>query len=204
MIDPNYAETLFNHLYGNINGYQVSRDARISSGIDTEKLLYGELPFSSWKQIVEKANPKKDGVFFDLGSGTGRIIFASYLAFNFKKSIGVELLEGLHKKALEVDAEFEKNIRSKISNDLQDRKIEFHLKNIFDADLREADFIFMNHPFKDGEIFAQLEDKFLSELKKGTKIVTIIRSLKNPNFKNLGSQTFEFSWGSSSAHFFEV
>lgn len=204
MIDPNYAETLFNHLYGNINGYQVSRDARVSSGIDTEKLLYGELPFSSWKQIVEKANPKKDGVFFDLGSGTGRIVFASYLAFNFTKSIGVELLEGLHKKALEVNEEFEKNIRSKIANDLQDRKIEFYLKNIFDADLREADFIFMNHPFKDGEIFTQLENKFLSELKKGTKIVTIIRSLKNPNFKNLGSETFEFSWGSSTAHFFEV
>ncbi len=78
MIDSNYAETIFNYLYNNINGYQISRNARINSGMDTETLLYGELPFSTWKKIVTKANPKADGVFFDLGSGTGRIIFASF------------------------------------------------------------------------------------------------------------------------------
>lgn len=204
MIDPNYAETLFNHLYGNINGYEISRDARISSGLDTEKLLYGELPFKTWKEIVTKANPKTDGVFFDLGSGTGRIVFASFLNFDFKKTIGIELLEGLHNKACEIKKEFDKNIKDIISSHSKDRKIEFVMQNIFDTDLREADFIFMNHPFKDDGIFSKLEEKFLSELKSGTKIVTTIRSLKNPKFKQLGSENFEFSWGNSSAYFAQI
>jgi len=204
MIDINYAETLFNHLYGNINGYQISRDARQTSGMDTENLLYGELPFASWQQIVNRANPKQDGVFIDLGSGTGRIVFASYFAFDFKKTIGIELLEGLHNKACDVKKEFDENIKDKISTHAQNREINFLLQNIFDADLREADFIFMNHPFKDGEIFMQLEEKFLRELTPGTKIVTIIRSLKNPKFKQLGNESFEFSWGTSTAHFAEV
>ncbi len=204
MLDINYAETLFNHLFNNINGYQVSKNARKASAIDTENLLYGELPFSSWQKIINRANAKPDGVFIDLGSGTGRVVFASYLAFNFRKTIGIELLEGLHNKACEVKEEFDKNIRNKISTHLKEREISFLLQNIFDADLREADFIFMNHPFKDGELFTKLEEKFLNELKPGTKIVTIIRRLKNPKFKQLGSENFEFSWGSSSAHFAEI
>jgi hypothetical protein len=204
MIDPIYAETLFNHLYSNINGYGVSKEARLKSGIDTEQLLYGELPFASWKEIVEHANPKKDGVFMDLGSGTGRVVIASHMLFDFKKCLGVELLEGLHDKACEVEKEFRKNIAPQIASHLEGREMHFVKGDIFDTDLRDVDFVFMNHPFKDGENFNRLEDKFLNELKPGSKIVTIIRALKNPSFKKLGSKTYKFSWGDSTTHFFEI
>jgi hypothetical protein len=204
MIKSDYAETLFDQLYGHINGYSVSTAARAKSSENTERLLYGELPFETWRKIVDYAKPNLDGVFFDLGSGTGRVVMASYLLFNFRKSIGVELLEGLHEKALEVEEEFNKNIRPQIADHLAGRELQFIRDDIFKTDLREADFIFMNHPFKDGEIFTKLEEKFLSELKPGTKIATIIRSLKNPAFKQLGSQTYKFSWGDSTTHFCEV
>lgn len=204
MIDFLYAETLFNYLYNNINGYSVSKEARQKSGQDTEKLLYGELPFSTWGEIVERANPKKDGVFFDLGSGTGRVVMQSHLLFDFKKCVGVELLEGLYNKACEVKEEFEKSVKPQIKNHVEARELTFLQQNIFETDLRDADFILMNHPFKDGEIFMQLEEKFLKELKSGTKIVTTIRALKSEGFKNLGSQNYKFSWGDSTAHFFEI
>lgn len=204
MITPSYAHTLFNHLYGHINGYGVSNAARAKSGQNTEKLLYGELPFETWQQIVERAAPKSDGIFFDLGSGTGRIIMASYLLFNFKKSIGIELLEGLHSKALEVKDDFDKVIKPQVEKYIFGRELTFINDDIFQTDLREADFIFMNHPFKEGDNFARLEEKFLNELKPGTKIVTTIRALQNPRFKSLGSATYKFSWGDSTAHFAEV
>jgi ABC-type lipoprotein release transport system permease subunit len=204
VIDFNYAQTLFNYLYGNINGYKVSTQARKNSGLDTEKLLYGELPFETWREMVERVNPKKDGVFFDLGSGTGRVVVQSHLLFDFKKCVGVELLEGLHNKALEVQKEFEKSIEPQILTHVKDRQLSFLNASIFDTDLSEADLILMNHPFKDGELFLQLEEKFLRELKPKTKIITIIRALRNKAFKSLGSQSFKFSWGDSTAHFFEV
>ncbi len=204
MIDSNYAETLFNHLYQNVNGYNVSSTARANSGMDTEKLLYGELPFATWKAIVEYANPKEDGVFFDLGSGTGRVVMQSHLLFNFRKSVGVELLAGLYEKACEVKEIYEQELKPNILPHVENREVEFVQNDIFQTDLREADLIFMNHPFKDGDDFLRLEEKFLSELKPGTKIATTIRSLKNPAFKNLGSQSYTFSWGESTTHFAEV
>jgi SAM-dependent methyltransferase len=204
MITPGYAQTLFNHLYGHINGYGVSNAARAKSGQNTEKLLYGELPFETWQQIVERAAPKSDGIFFDLGSGTGRIIIASYLLFSFRKSIGIELLEGLHNKALEVKDDFDKVVKPQVEKYISGRELTFINDNIFNIDLGEADFVFMNHPFKEGDDFARLEEKFLNELKPGTKIVTTIRALQNTMFKHLGKETYKFSWGDSTAHFAEI
>lgn len=203
MLNPTLAEKYFNQLYGEINGYGVSNKARAEAGI-TEGLLYGELPFATWKAIVMKANPKHDAVFFDLGSGTGRIVMQSHLLFNFQKSIGIELLAGLHNQACDVAEQFAETIEPEIRVELGNREVHLFHDSFFDVDLSEADFILLNHPLKDRELFEKLEQKFLAELKPGTKIVTIIRALTNPAFKSLGSEKFTFSWGESTAYFFEV
>lgn len=206
MIDPIYCETLFNYLYSEIDGYSVSHAAREvhNKSEVTENFLYGELPFKTWKEIVERANPKKDGVFFDLGSGTGRVVISSHMLFNFKKSIGVELLKGLHDKACEINKIYETEVKPRILEYVENRELQFLNKDIFDIDLREADFILMNHPFKDNGLFDNLEAKMIKELKSGSKIVTTIRALKNPAFKQLGSKKYNFSWGESTAYFHEI
>ena len=60
MLNCNYAETLFNFLYNDINGYNVSSAARTKFLGDVSALLYGEVPFQTCKEIIEKANAKKD------------------------------------------------------------------------------------------------------------------------------------------------
>lgn len=203
MLNNDLAAKIFGLLYDNIDGYEVSHQARRDLD-NTSEVLYGELPFASWQQIILETKPKQDGVFFDLGSGTGRITMMSYIFCDFKKIVGIELLQGLHDKACEVKEIFNKNVKSQIQNHLENRELQLINKNIFDVDLSEADFIFMNHPFKDRDLFDQLEQKFLRELKSGTKIVTIIRALKDPAFKSLGSKKYEFSWGESTAFFHEI
>ncbi len=190
-------------MYDNIDGYSVSHVARADHANGAE-IMYGELPFGTWKEILKVADPKKDGVFFDLGSGTGRIVLLSHLLTDFKKSVGVEMLPGLHQKACEVRDAFEKNIKPQILNHVEGREFQLINENIFNLDLSEADFLFMNHPFKDKELFEKLEEKFRQELKPQTKIVTTIRALKHPIFKSLGSRKYQFSWGDSTAFFYEM
>ena len=125
MITEKYAEILFEQLYGDINGYQVSNSARAQEGKSESNLLYGEILFNTWKEMVEIIKPKSDGVFFDLGSGTGRVVMQSHLLFNFKKVIGVELLKGLHEKALEIKNKFDKTIKPQIEADVIGREITF-------------------------------------------------------------------------------
>ncbi len=203
-MDIKYAESLFNFLYSNLNGYEISNRARADSNLDCSNLLYGELPFETFAEILKKIQPKEDSVFFDLGSGTGRVVLQAYLMTKFRKCIGVELLGGLHNKAIEVQQNFDKTIRPQIEKYLLGRELHFAQNDLFKVDYAEADLIFMNHPLKDSELFLQLEEKLLKELKPGTKLITIIRAFKDPRFKPLGSEKYQFSWGSSTAHFFEV
>jgi SAM-dependent methyltransferase len=203
MIEIQHAEAIFNFLYGNFNGYEVSKNARINFSGDTSNFLYGELPFQTFKSIIEKINPKADGTFFDLGSGTGRVTLEALLITNFKKIVGIELLDGLHNKALEIKEKFENLIAPSIAEHVKNRKLELIKGDLFTQDYSTADFILMNHPIKDCDLFLKLEEKLARELKPGTKIATTIRSLKNPNFKSLGNQNYKFSWGNATAHFFE-
>lgn len=204
MINALYGQTIFNFLYGKIDGYlaaSISQSARPGSH---EELLYGEIPFATWQKIVARIQPKEDAVFYDLGSGTGRVAFQSYLIYNFKKSAAIELLEGLHNKALQVEKNFEKLIKPQIAKNFVEKELKFIRGNILEEDFSDADFVLLSHPFKDEDDFLKLEEKFLKILKPGTKIVTLIRFLRNEKFKDLGFSTLNFSWGKSTAYFYEI
>lgn len=206
MLDLAHASMLFDLLYSKIDGYSVSHEARkeLNQDAGVSDILYGELPFITWNGILKKVQPKENGVFLDIGSGTGRIVIASRLLYNFKKVIGVELLKGLHNQACEIKEHFDATISHQIEDYTKNCNIEFLNKNVFDIDLSEADFVFMNHPFKDRELFKMIEEKLAKELKPQSKIVTIIRSLEDKKFKSLGSAQYDFSWGKSTAFFHEV
>lgn len=197
---------IFHALYENVDGFDIWREAKKNNqqADGKNKFLYGEFPFITWNAMVNKAQPKKDGVFFDLGSGTGKAVILSHLLFDFKKSIGVELLEGLHHKACGLADNLKNFLPSQFENYLKNREMIFLNKNIFDVDLSEADFIFLNCPLRGEKSFLQLEEKFLSELKPKTKIIATIRKLKNPAFKLFHKQDYKFSWGMAEAFFYEI
>jgi hypothetical protein len=204
MINPLYAETLFNFLYSKIDGYSTASASQAARPGSREELLYGEIPFYTWQRILDRVKPKQDGIFYDLGSGIGRVAMQSHMICNFKKSIGIELLDGLHNKALEVEETFEKIVKPQIVKNLEGRELLLRKDNILTANFSDADFVLLSHPFKEEADFLALEEKFLRDLKPKTKIVTLIRFLRNEKFKDCGFGTYKFSWGKSSAYFYEI
>ncbi len=194
---------MFNSLYKNVNGFKISLSARKTLSNKSD-FLYGEINLLSWKKIVERANPKEDGVFFDLGSGTGKSVVASHLLFNFRKSIGIELIAELHEQALEIKENLKKIIDSETQAPATNRKLEFIRGDIFESDLREADFIFLNYHLRKSKKFLDFEKQLLQQLKPRSKIVTTLHPLQNSAFKQCGNQDYEFSWGSAPVYFYEV
>ena len=80
---------------------------------------YGEIPFKSVGRLLHKAllvygamgsadNKAKarkgggGGVFYDIGSGTGKVLVAAALLHRFDRCVGVEILPELHAKALQL------------------------------------------------------------------------------------------------------
>lgn len=197
---------IFHSIYEDVNGYTVSREAKKNNQKQNakSKFLYGEVPFIAWDAMVRKANPKKDAVFFDLGSGTGRAPLLSHLLFDFKKSVGVEMLEGLHDVACEAREKIAKYAKPEFLDYLKDRELCFLNENIFDVDFSEADFLFINFPLVGEKNYLLLEEKLRRELKPKTKIIATLRELKNPVFKQFHHGIYKFSWGRADAYFYEI
>lgn len=204
MLNPIYAETLFNFLYSKVDGYRTASISQAAKPGSREELLYGEIPFKSWQKIVARIKPKENAVFYDLGSGIGRVVMQSYLIFDFKKSVGIELLDGLHNKALDVEKTFETIVKPQVEKNLIGKELIFRKDNILTTDFSDADLILLSHPFKIEENFLQLEEKFLRTLKPKTKIISLIRFFRSNKFKEIGFGNYEFSWGKSKAYFYEV
>ena len=65
----------------------------------------------------------KGGLFYDLGSGTGKPVAAAAVLHNFDVCIGIEILEGLHNASMEILHAYNTrvyihiNIKNKFTND---------------------------------------------------------------------------------------
>src|SRR5882672_8410020 len=93
------AEHLFDVLYRHVRGKAISTLARRLWGLQSDDFVYGEIEFPSFYLLLEKTKPQAGQVFYDLGSGSGKAVFAAALAFDFSKACGIELLPGLYQKA---------------------------------------------------------------------------------------------------------
>ncbi len=74
---------------------------------------YGEITFEPIAEILneikEKIINKGEAVFYDLGSGFGKPCLAAALSLPgvFKRCIGIEYLDGLYSKSLELKAVYD-------------------------------------------------------------------------------------------------
>lgn len=108
-------------------------------------------------RVINLADVKKDEVFYDLGSGDGRLVIAA--ALKGAKAYGVE-----------IDPFKVWYSRIWISLLRLNENAKIIQKNLFDIDLSSADVISL---FLLQETNNKLQDKLEKELKEGTRIVSV-------------------------------
>lgn len=108
------------------------------------------------ERIIKLAKIKKGDLFYDLGSGDGRIVTAA--ALNGATAYGIEsdYLKVLYSRL------FLKFLRL-------NKKAKILHQNIFDVNLSKADIVCV---FLLPEANEKLKPKFKKELRKGTKVIT--------------------------------
>lgn len=128
-----------------------------------------------------------DGIFFDLGSGTGKAVIAMSLMHKFKKLQGIEYLENLIKLSQESKQNYDNTI-----NDLFVKNKElfsFDNPNIIDfvqgdflkQNWKNATIIFANSTCFSAELINSIAVKANKECKKGTIIITFTKKLNKLN-----------------------
>jgi len=117
------------------------------------------------ERMVRLANLRPGDTVMDLGSGDGRIVMTAVQSLSGVRGVGVEINAELVDKA--TDAAQAQGLGN---------RVRFLHQNAFDADLRQADVIFM---WLFPELMRLLRPKILAEARPGTRVVTASWDLGN-------------------------
>jgi hypothetical protein len=102
---------VYNALYEGLDtnvAKKISSNEREKQGLAHSSLVYGEISFEPFAITIRKIEEKfgglpREAAFYDIGSGTGKPVFAAVLLHDgFKTASGVEILKGLHATSEEV------------------------------------------------------------------------------------------------------
>jgi ribosomal protein L16/L10AE len=91
---------IMNRIYKDICGFKIpkidEKNVRESKGSP----VYGEITHQSVNKLLDYLNLGTKDIFFDLGSGVGKVVLQTALITPIKKAIGIELSEVRHKDAI--------------------------------------------------------------------------------------------------------
>eukprot|EP00347_Sterkiella_histriomuscorum_P000997 403373732 len=193
---------------------RISQDERLISlgevEFDMTPYTYGEIDFNSFADILLglqqnhglfSSEEKNSKVFYDLGSGFGKpcIAAALILQSHLKKCVGVEFLEGLFNKSLDLKTYYDGlplTDALQTKPELEFKKDDF-LKNTEWA--LEADIVFANATCFEPQMVVEISKALCEKLKKGSIVILSTKSLtyEGEVFKKIGPFKKTMSWGST-------
>jgi hypothetical protein len=156
------------------------------------------------RKIKEKhGGLKKDEVqkqiFYDLGSGFGRPVFAAAILFPFAKVIGIELLEGLFVMSNEIIKQWEPDIKPQLPSTHQATEVKFvkgccseHWKD--DLNWADGSIVFCHSTQFDERLMTELTEHAM-KMQTGSFFVTLTKELPSPYFDLKEEYPAEFHWG---------
>lgn len=196
------AKDVFESLYTGIAGYEVSHSQRKRDNLEDRSLIYGEVLPAGFHQLLTQANPPAGGVFYDLGSGSGKAIVLAALLGSFSRLVGVEILSDLVETSRSVLARFDAEVRPTLPPEQQAQKIEFLSTDLLSIDFSDADLVFTHSTCFESNLLKAMGEK-LGELKKGAKVIGIGRTIPSAHLNKLQTTMIELDWGSTGGVLYE-
>ena len=180
---------VFNQLYHNVNGFLLSEQTRQQQG-DSIDYVYGEIEFIPFIALLSLVNWDEETVFYDLGSGTGKAVFACAMVYPARHYVGVELFPALHDTACNLIKQLaaKKNYRHTAT------KIAFILGDFFAVDLNEATLIFINATALFGESWEKISGR-MDNIPYLNTVITTSKPLLSTKFYPILTTKVAMSWG---------
>lgn len=175
-------------IYENKGGYTIPKEeveAILSEGGHPQ---YGEIPYDSAAHILDDLDPSRRDVFYDLGSGVGKLVIQVYLTTSVKRSVGIELsqtrwdiAESCRKKLVEDD------------HTANGRDLAFLNQNIATASFSDATICFISGLAFPLSLIQSVMDR-LGSLGHDVKVMSILPLPEHPQFKFIKTYNLPMSW----------
>jgi SAM-dependent methyltransferase len=149
--------------------------------IPINTLTYGETPFLSAWRLFRLAGLNKRDVFYDLGSGTGNVVFFCNILYGIE-SVGIDAIPTF------ID------YSNKIKESLKFEQVNFIKGNFLLEDFSKGTVFFIVSTVFDPDTREKLAEKF-KEVSPGTRVITVSHVFDVPHLKVKTEEKMFFSWG---------
>ncbi|HAF87751.1 MAG: hypothetical protein CMF38_07040 [Legionellaceae bacterium] len=178
---------VFNHLFNTVDGFALSRRHRPSNDIT---YLYGEIEFEPFIALLSLTHPHKDTIFYDLGSGVGKAVFAAAMVFGVKRAVGVEILPALHQSACQQ----KERLKQLATYQACANTLEFHQTDLRYFPVFDATLIFISSTAFFNETWQQISHH-LETLPKNAYVISLSKPLDSKQFTLIRQTAVCMSWG---------
>ena len=167
--------------YALVDPYRISSNEASHININRDNLIYGETPWYSIHKILKYINPGPNDVFYDLGSGRGKVAFFVSVFFKIK-AIGIDLIPTFIKNS--------ENLQKQLNLD----DVKFTKGNFIDMDISDGTIFYIAGTcFDDDMIDAVLEK--IKQLNDNSWVITLSYPLNSPHLTLEKTLILPYSWG---------
>lgn len=182
------------------DGILISRSWRalLKEDVDLDTFTYSEVDLMAFAALMQNLREydisfDDTATFVDVGSGLGKLIIASTVLGMFKKSIGIEIVGSLHRKAVEVLATFSRNFR----NPLDQGEMEFINGDGTYVDWAYASLIFVHATNFDVHMMQRITSTAQRMLLDAVIMIVNNRLLEEHNFELVRIVDLKVSYGTA-------
>ena len=186
-------------LYDGVSGFGIPESEEQKIRDSSSSPVYGEITTEGVHQLLQYLKLTDKDVFYDLGSGVGKMVTQVYLDTPVKKSVGIELSPTRSKKAQSVKEKLQQ--QKKLD---PKRALEFRTEDIMHADISDATVIYLASTCFSDEYLKQITDR-LAKLKKGLRVMSLRKLPPHKDFKEITQLTVPMTWSTgSTVHIYEL
>jgi hypothetical protein len=175
-------------IYENKGGYTIPSEEIATILKEGGHPQYGEIPYDSAAHILDDLQLSRQDVFYDLGSGVGKLIIQVYLTTPVKRSIGIEISPTRWNIA--------ESSRKEVVNDdhiMQGRELVFLNQNIAKAPLNDATVCFISGISFPPQLIQSIMDR-LSTLDHDLKVLSVMPLPAHKQFRLIKTYNLPMSW----------
>lgn len=174
-------------LFSDTWGYDVSKDEDLAVKATGGSSTYGEIMPAALDHLIDALEPEPEDVFFDLGSGLGKVILQVAMTVQVEQCIGIELVESRHREAMAALA------RARAAGYLRTEDVRFRKADILRARLTGATILYTcSTAFPEGFMMRVAER--VANLAEGVRLVTLQELDDNPWFEREELLRLDMSW----------
>jgi predicted RNA methylase len=183
---------IMNRVYKEICGFEIPKTDMAQIKQSKGSHVYGEIKHQALNKLLSYLKLNSNDVFYDLGSGVGKVVLQTGLFTKAQKVIGVELSKSRYEDALLAlnrASFFDKNISHKCN---------FINDDLMKVDLGQASVIYTcSTAFS--ETFMNQITKHLSFLSQKFKLVTLQELPSEKYFRHVDTIYLDMSWTRNTA-----